>query len=99
MLTSSKSGLFVRLLFGGAARPSADMTVAPEPKTSDVGPADVLDAAVASDRPGNDDKGLAHEFVGRFDRVDRRCCVLDGKTQLGYRLKDWLAVTSAVPTT
>lgn len=70
-----------------------------EPKKTDVELGDVFGFTVPSDIPGPGEREFAHEIVGRFGRADGSYRVLDGKTQVGFGINDWLAVTPGLLTT
>jgi len=69
------------------------------PAKADVDLADVFGTTVPSDTPGKGDREFAHEFVGRFGRIDGSYRVLDGKTQIGFGVTDWFAVTPGLTST
>ncbi len=97
MLARAQSRWLVRLVLAGTAWLSVDVTAAKEANKADL--ADVFGTTVPSDTHGKGDKELAHEWVGRFGRFDGRYSVLDGKTQFGYGVTDWFAMTPGLLTT
>lgn len=54
---------------------------------------DVFGFTVPTDTPGAGDREFAHETVGRFGEMDGAFRAFNTKTQIGYGVTDWFAVT------
>ncbi len=96
------SSMTVALLTGAVmAMPAGPWQTAraAEPKKTDVELGDVFGFTVPSDIPGAGEREFAHEAVGRFGKSDGTYRVLDNKTQIGFGINDWLAVTPGLLST
>lgn len=82
-----------------AAAAPAPTARAAEPKKDSIDLGDVFGFTVPSDITGAGEREFAHEAVGRFGRTDGTYRVLDQKTQLGFGINDWLALTPGLLST
>lgn len=73
--------------------------LAAEPKKDSVDLGDVFGFTVPSDITGAGEREFAHEVVGRFGRAEGAYRVLDQKTQVGFGVNDWLALTPGLLST